>query len=186
MFAQKEDHSYVPSKGKSLAAISQGELPGVHADDANQMNAIRELFFEARLKPGYVEVRSVDGQVPADRFASVAFWAGLLYSPEARRHALKLLDLTPDDRQKLFNSALIQGLSAKLGKQTLRELSGELLTPIRETLKRRCKGEDALLLPVEETLETGKNPAQRLIDKFQTSWKQDFSKVIQYASGETG
>ncbi len=168
MFAQTPDGRYIAAEGKSVSDIAAGKLPGTLLTEANLTNSIQELFFEARLKPGYVEIRSLDGQSPADRYAAAAFWVGLLYRPEARRLTLDLLGgLTAQAREKLLDDAGEVGMAAKTDQFTIRDVTKRLADAARETLVNRGRGEEKLLEPVFEILSTGKNPAARQLEKFQ-------------------
>jgi glutamate--cysteine ligase len=182
MFAQDGNQHYVPGEGVSLADIAAGKRKGLTADDNNRLNGIRELFTEARLKPGYVEVRNIDGLRVADRYAAVAFWIGLLYSREARLTALKHCSAaSSDDREKLFLAATREGLSAKAGRCGLKALAKELVNIARQTLKSRGYGEEKFLEPVVQTIEEELNPAQRILKEWNGSWKREMAQLIRYA-----
>lgn len=187
MFATNRDGEFVPANGVSLEQIAERRTPesmkNVVADENNRMNALREMFFEARLKPGYVEVRSIDGQMPRFREASVAFWTGLLYSPEARRRALCCLgDIGIDKRQKLWIASNKVGLEAPIGRGTLLDCAKDLLPLAAESLRVRGFGEEKFLAPIEEVIATGKNPAQVLLEKFRGEWKGRMEPVIEYCT----
>lgn len=167
MYAQKINGEVIAAKGTTLMAIARGALPDVEPDQANQMSAVRQLFFEARLKPGYVEVRSVDGQNPSYRYAAAAFWMGVLYSKDARRLALdRLGDLTPEQRDGLVVSATQVGMKASLGGLKLKEVAGELLHESRCSLKARGLGEEKFLEPLEENFKRGICPADDILAQF--------------------
>src|SRR5262249_20365390 len=120
MFASDKKGEFKEANGKTLHDLSRGTMPGVDADDANQLHAIRELFTEARLKPGYVEVRSIDGQIPQIRYAAVAFWMGLLYNPAGREFLLREFSCLPlSERHNLLLTAMKDGLDGKWGKCSL-------------------------------------------------------------------
>lgn len=180
MFAQDHKREYVPGLGKSLEDISRGALPNVCADEWNQLNAVREYFTEARLKPGYVEVRSIDGLGARDRYASIAFWVGLLYSSEARKKTLQLLGgLSDDERRALAASAAKEGVSAKLNGKSLRELSLILTDTAKTSLEERGHGEEAYLKPIYENLEENTNPGLRILKLYQGEWQHQIAALIQ-------
>ncbi len=172
MFAQAQDGTYLPANGKSLEEIAAGKLPGASLSESNLTNAVQELFFEARLKPGYVEVRSLDGQSPADRYACSAFWVGLLYRSEARKLALDLLGgLSAQGRERLLDESARIGLDAQEDGLHIKVVSRKLVEAARETLVNRGRGEEKLLEPLDRILESGKNPGQLQLEKFQKSGK---------------
>lgn len=167
MYAQKINGEVIAAKGTTLLEIAKGALPDVEPDEANQMSAVRQLFFEARLKPGYVEVRSVDGQNPGYRYAAAAFWMGVLYSKDARRLALdRLGELTPKQRDNLLVLATQVGLKASLGGVKLKDIAGELLHESRCSLKDRGFGEEKFLEPLEENFKRGICPADNILARF--------------------
>jgi len=170
MFAQIKDGTYVAANGLSFLDIAEGKLAGAVADEANGLNSLRELFTDARIKPGYVEVRSIDGLRPRDRYAAVAFWVGLLYSAEARELAIHHCSAnSSENREAVWMAAAKYGLSAEVGECCLRPLAQQLAEIAKETLLKRGFGEERFLEPVWETLATGKNPGQVSLDLFQSS-----------------
>ncbi len=183
MFAQNEKGEFVAARGATLKSIQSGALPGVCANGVNEMHAVRQAFTEARLKPGYIEVRSIDGQRSAMRFAAAAFWMGVLYSPEARALSLNALGgLTPSARNELWDNALKQGLDAKIGRVSLVDIARDLTGVAMVALKARGLGEESLLLPLQENLIRGLNPAQILLERFGQNCPEDFSGLLEYLS----
>lgn len=180
MFAQDGTGTYVPAHGKSLAQIEKGELEGVSIDENNQWNAVRELFTEARIKPGYIEIRNIDGLMPEMRNASAAFWVGLLYGEDARKSTLERLGSLPaEEKNTLWKESTRIGLDAKVGKTHLREITRELVCTANDTLKKRGKGEEALLSPLMQSLDHLTCPAENLLQKFHAEWNQDIHKAIE-------
>lgn len=181
MFAQDSSENFVPAEGLSLADIAAGRLPGVVVDDNNRMNAVREIFTEARLKPGYIEIRSVDGLRIDYRYAATAFWMGVLYSKEAREFTLSHLGcLSREWRNQLMENILTDGLKAKHGKVDVGSISEELVKLARRGLQIRGNGEEKYLAPLEENVARRKNPANLIIESFEGEWHGDFSKLISY------
>jgi glutamate--cysteine ligase len=181
MFVQNEKTEYLPGEGYALTDIENGKLPGVTCSESNQLNAMRQLFSEARIKLGYVEVRSIDGLLPNDRYAAAAFWLGLLYSPTARRESFKLLGhLNEEERQQLFNLALKMGLKAQLGTVQIRSVAEALIDIAESELKTRGFGEESLLGPLKENLKANDNPATILLKKFKSEWHSDIQKAVEF------
>jgi glutamate--cysteine ligase len=174
MFVQNDGGSHVESHQRSLQEIALGQLKNCSLNEENEMTALRQLFTEARLKPGYVEVRSIDGLRVADRYAAVAFWTGLMYSEPARLFVLdKLGTLSPKQREELWIAAGREGLKATAGGVSLHSLAKEVLEVSRKSLLRRGLQEERFLEPVERTVVDGKNPADRLLEAYLGPWKQD-------------
>jgi len=180
MFVQDSKTQYLAGKGLNLIEISEGKLSGVSCSDENQLNSMRELFCEARIKLGYVEVRSIDGLLPDYRYAASSFWLGILYSPSARKEVFKLLgNLSAADRQELFNKSLVSGLSATQGNTNISHVAQTLVEIAESELKSRGFGEEILLDPLKENLKTKNNPASLLMKRFKSEWNSDIKKVIE-------
>jgi glutamate--cysteine ligase len=181
MFAQNTAGQYLDVGGHSLAQLDQGAVTGVPADERNQMNGIRELFTEARLKPGYVEVRSIDGLRPADREAATAFWVGLLYNTESRRAVVEEMGGCCEDpiHKKLLAAASLDGLDAKVGNVAIRPIAETLVVAAQKGLERRGLGEEKFLEPIIRNLRDNLNPAQRVLDYYREC--PDIGALIEYA-----
>jgi len=181
MYAVRDDGAYVAAKGLSSAAIERGEFPGVTAGSRDNLtNGVRQIFTEARLKPGYVEVRSLDGLPPRIRYAAAAFWVGLLYGRDARAAVLdRLGGLAADARHELWVRASREGLRARFGGGSLADTAGALLSQARASLVARGRGEEKLLEPIEEILDRGKNPAELLLERFHGPWGERVEPVIE-------
>jgi len=173
MFAQDNRREYVAANGKTLAEISRGSLPNVIADENNQMNAVREYFTEARLKPGYVEVRSIDGLNSRDRYASVAFWVGILYSAEARKKALALLGGVSSQ-----NRVAMAAEAGKSGLSQFRDVALQLVNAAKQGLIDRGHQEEVYLQPAYESIEENANPASRILKQFEGPWQHQVAPLI--------
>lgn len=181
MFAEDSSGNYIATGGLSLSDIDSGKLADAKVDDHNRMNAIREIFTEARLKPGYIEIRSVDGQRPDYRAAALAFWKGVLYSKEARELALKtFLPLGQIERSNLLEEVLKSGLKLVFGRLKIGPLADEFLMLARQQLKTNNTGEEKYLEPLEENVKKRLNPAAILINNFEGSWHKNMARVIEY------
>lgn len=185
MFAQDKAGNYIAANGASLIDIANGKLANAVADENNGLNSLRELFTDARIKPGYVEVRSIDGLRPRERYAAVAFWVGILYSTEARKRAIAHCSAaTADNLEAVWMASATIGLPAIVGTCGVRSLAHELAGIAKDTLLERGYGEEKFLEPVWDILESGKNPGQVALDIFQSNGAQGLSKIIEFASGK--
>lgn len=175
MFVQNRKKQYVPANGMNLHDIEVGKIDGAILDDTNQWNAIRQLFTDSRVKPGYVEIRSLDNLSPQDRYAATAFWMGLLYSGDARKLCAELLGRYDDAKRRELNLAVAKdGLKAQ-SFVDIAAISKQLFNAAHASLKERGLGEEAFLEPLAEIIETKTNPAQRIIQDF----KGDMSLVLE-------
>lgn len=183
MFAQNASRGYVAANGLSLAQLAENRIAGVTADETNQFNAIREFFTEARLKPGYVEVRSIDGLRPRDRYAATAFWTGLLYSPGARQVALELVGRIGNaEREEATLAAAKVALAAKVGGRPMHEVASELVRVSEQSLLARGFGEEKYLAPIKENLEDGVCPAERVLHHFRGAWGGRMAPLVEYSA----
>jgi glutamate--cysteine ligase len=146
MFVQNDEGHYVNAKGNSLKTLSEGAFSGVSANQTNMRSAVQQLFTEGRLKPGYVEVRSVDGQPPHSRMIAAAFWTGLLYSPMARQLAFDLLGhLSSKELDQFWELTSRKGLKAEFLGMQVQAIADKLLQKSKECLIERGKNEEKYL-----------------------------------------
>jgi glutamate--cysteine ligase len=126
------------------------------------------LFPEVRLKR-YIEVRGADaGPLPfAESLA--ALWRGLLDDPEACAASWKLVaNVSMNEREALRRAVPREGLAARLGGHSARELAVELVALARAGLARLAGGaaDAKLLAPLEAYASEGRTPADDLLDDF--------------------
>ncbi|HVZ72557.1 MAG TPA: glutamate-cysteine ligase family protein [Polyangia bacterium] len=126
------------------------------------------LFPEVRLKR-YIEVRGADAGPLSMAEALGALWRGLLEDAGARAAAWALVDgHTFAEREALRRAVPREGLAARFGRRSIRELAVELVAIARDGLARLPGGaEDArLLAPLEARAASGRAPAADLLDDF--------------------
>ena len=182
MFVENEKGTYVNAQGCSLEKIHQGELSGVSINPTNMRWAVQQLFTEGRLKPGYVEVRSIDGQLPEYRLASAAFWVGILYDSEARKLAFNLLGtLSAADREQLWVETSQRALKTEFKGLKVREVAEELVHASVKSLKKRGKNEEVYLAPLVENVRAGLCPAEKILESFST---KGGGNVLELLKGE--
>lgn len=164
MFVQSDSGDYVDAEGNSLESISKGALRGVSAGPINMRSAVQQLFTEGRLKPGYVEVRSVDGQLPDYRMAATAFWTGVLYSDSGRKLAFELLGhLSADQLSELWNLTSRQGLKTEYMEIRVQNVAEKLAQQSKKFLSERGKNEEKYLNPLMENVKRGVSPAENFL-----------------------
>jgi glutamate--cysteine ligase len=137
------------------------------------------LFPEVRLKR-YIEVRGADAGPLPMATALGALWRGLLDDASARAAAWALVaNHSFDEREAVRRAVPREGLAARLGGRSLRELAVELVGVARAGLARLPGGaEDArLLATLEEHAATGRAPADDLLDDFAAE-KGDPAKLV--------
>ena len=178
---------YIDAAGQSFRDFLNGKLPALPGElplESDWIDHLSTAFPEVRLK-SFLEMRGADGG-PWNRICALpALWVGLLYDQGALDAAWDLVrHWTMDEREALRDAVPKLGLDAPLpGGGKLLDLAREVLPIARAGLSARARldssgnNETGFLEPLEEIVETGKVPAQRLLDKFHGEWGGDISRV---------
>jgi glutamate--cysteine ligase len=189
MYFVFRDGKYIDAAGLSFRDFMAGKLsvlPGELPRMSDWTDHLSTAFPEVRLK-SFLEMRGADGGPWSRICALPAFWVGLLYDQGALDAAWNLVkDWDMDGRERLRSEVPRLGLDAPLpGGGTLRDIAGEVLAISRSGLAARrmlnSMGEDetGFLSPLAEIVQSGKVPAQRLLDKFNGEWGGDISRVYE-------
>jgi len=137
------------------------------------------LFPEVRLKR-YIELRGADAGPLPMALALAPLWRGLLEDPGARAEAWALVaDRDLASREALRRAVPREGLAARFGRHTVRELAVELVRLARAGLVHLPGGpaDAALLAPLESYAAAGRCPADDLLDDF-TAEKGDPTRLV--------
>jgi glutamate--cysteine ligase len=179
MYFVKRDTTYHDVAGASFRDLLDGklpQLPGVRASQADWANHLSTLFPEVRLKR-YLEMRGADVGPPERIVALSAFWTGLLYDEAALDAAWDIVKTWSDeDRQRLRDETPRLGLRASVAGRPLTEVARHVLALSRAGLARRAllneagADESVHLDCLAEVVESGRVPAEALLDKFATEW----------------
>lgn len=120
-------HGLVPSHGTTFQdLLSRSGCDAVTLDDWELH--LSSIFTEVRSYT-YIEVRSADLQVDPLIPAVPAFWAGLLYHPEASRAALEMSAAWDDPAawRRAMDSAARRGLEGEIEGRPIRDLASRIL-----------------------------------------------------------
>lgn len=124
------------------------------------------IFTDARLK-GVVECRSADGPRPADVMGPPALWTGLLYDRAALEGATALLAPYLPLWEDMKRAAARDGLRARVdGRTTMLDLARALVGLAAQGLRARGLGGERYLAAAEESVRTGRAPADRVLELF--------------------
>ncbi|OBX18536.1 glutamate--cysteine ligase [Erythrobacter sp. QSSC1-22B] len=187
MYFVFRDGKYIDAAGMSFRDFLKGELPALPGElprEADWWDHLSTAFPEVRLK-SFLEMRGADGG-PWNRICALpAFWVGLLYDQSALDAAWDLVkDWSMEERETLRNAVPKQALDAALpGGGRLQDLAKEVLAIARSGLSARARlntsgdNETGFLETLDEIVESGKVPAQRLLDLYHGSWNGDVSQV---------
>lgn len=171
--------------------LAAGAWPdGAAVTHADLWNHLGSIFTDARLKKGVIELRSTDGQAPADLFAIPALWVGLMYDEQARQAALDLLGGLALDapRAALLESVPRDGLQARWGARTVQDLAQQLLDLAQAGLQRRVDAELEQptvldrLTPFRELVAQGRSPADGLLERWRGEWGQQLGPLVEHLS----
>jgi glutamate--cysteine ligase len=180
---------YIDAAGQSFRDFLKGELPALPGElptESDWIDHLSTAFPEVRLK-SFLEMRGADGG-PWNRICALpALWVGLLYDQTALDAAWDLVkDWSMEEREALRDAVPKLALDAPIpGGGTLRDLARVALPIARGGLSARGRLNDAgdnetgFLEPLEEIVESGKVPAQRLLDKFHGQWGGDITRVYE-------
>ena len=150
-----------------------GELPTI----SDWSDHLTTVFPEIRIKK-YIEMRGADGGPWRNLCALPAFWTGLLYDDDALRAAWDLVkDWSTEERAQLRADVPRLGLETRFRGKMLQAVAIAAVQLANAGLKRRAhqngEGDDesVFLQPVIEVAESGKTPADTLLDEYATRWR---------------
>jgi glutamate--cysteine ligase len=179
MYFVKRDSTYHDVAGASFRDLLAGrlaQLPGERATRSDWANHVSTLFPEVRLKR-YLEMRGADVGPPEQIVALSAFWAGLLYDDAALDGAWQLVKgWSSEEREQLRADVPKHALRAAVAGRSVRDIARDALALSHEGLKRRAYTDEAgrdetrHLDYVHEIVETGRTPAERLLDRYHGAW----------------
>jgi glutamate--cysteine ligase len=187
MYFVFRDGRYIDAAGLSFRDFLDGKLsvlPGETPRLEDWKDHLSTAFPEVRLK-SFLEMRGADGGPWNKICALPAFWVGLLYDDQALDAAWdEIKHWTIEDHNRIRAEVPTLGLAAKGPRgRTFQQLGKEILEIAHKGLaaRKRFNGagddETGFLDPLREIVESGKVPAQRLLDRYHGEWNGDLSKV---------
>ena len=190
MYFVIRDKKYINVAGESFRDFLEGrlpQLPGEKPTIKDWEDHLSTLFPEVRLKQ-FLEMRGADMGDAAQVVALSAFWTGLLYDEISLESAWELVkDWTQDQRDQLRRDVPRLGLDTPFDRSSIFDVAAQAVGIAEAGLVRRNrrngKGQDETiyLAPLEETIRTGKAPAQRWLDKFRGEWGQSVLPIFSEA-----
>jgi glutamate--cysteine ligase len=181
MYFVIRDGEYINTAGENFRAFLDGKLPQLPGEKPrikDWENHLSTLFPEVRLKQ-FLEMRGSDMGDRAQILGLAAFWVGLLYDDQALSAASDLIaDWTDAEREALRNEVPVKAIHTPFRGKTLADVSQQVVALAKGGLQRRGLGEDIYLTPFEETLDLGKTPAERWLDKYHGEWQGDLTRVF--------
>ncbi len=188
MYFVYRDGVYIDALGQSFRDFLEGKLPALPGETptlSDWADHLTTAFPEARIKK-FMEMRGADGGPWRRLCALPAFWTGLMYDQSALDAAWDLVKgWTTEQRDALRVGASEQGLQAVVGDLNMHELAQEVVAISEAGLKARAipgaggmiPDETHFLNALKESLESGKTPADELLDRYHGDWNGDLTRV---------
>ena len=190
MYFVYRDGKYIDALGQSFRDFLKGELPALPGEKptlSDWADHLTTIFPEARVKK-FIEMRGADGGPWRRLCALPAFWVGLMYNQSALDAAWDLCkDFTAPQREALRIAASEQGLQAQVDGINMLDLARNVVDIAEGGLKARGKEGAGGLVPDEthflnalkESIESGKTPADELLDRYNGEWGGDLTRIYQ-------
>jgi len=188
MYFVYRDGKYINALGQSFRDFLKGELPALPGEMptlSDWADHLTTLFPEARVKQ-YIEMRGADGGPWRRLCALPAFWVGLMYDQGALDGAWDLVKgWDAQTREALRVAASVDGLQAQVGGIGMHDLAREVVTLAEAGLKARAMPGAGGLVPDEthflsalkDSLDSGKVPADELLEHYNGDWAGDLDQI---------
>ncbi|WP_212524969.1 glutamate--cysteine ligase [Actibacterium sp. MT2.3-13A] len=188
MYFVYRDGKYINALGQSFRDFLQGKLPALPGETptlSDWADHLTTIFPEARIKK-FIEMRGADGGPWRRLCALPAFWVGLTYDQGALDAAWDLVKgWDAETREAWRVGASERGLQAEVGGRSMQDLAREVLDIARSGLKARARpglggmvaDERHFLHALEDSVETGKVPADELLEHYNGDWGGDLSRI---------
>lgn len=187
MYFIKRGSTYLDVSGSSFRDLMAGRhsaLPGEKATLSDWTNHLSTLFPDVRLKR-YLEMRGADGGPWARICALPAFWVGLLYDEAVLAQAHDLaMDMSVQERASIRELVPRHGLKTPFRGGTVNDLARQLVALSKQGLAARARhnasgnDETIFLSTLEEVVETGRSPADILLERYHGPWGGNLDHVF--------
>ncbi len=187
MYFVYRDGKYIDAAGQSFRDFLDGKLPALPGETpllSDWVDHLSTAFPEVRLK-SFLEMRGSDGGRWNKICALPALWVGLLYDQGALDAAWDLVkDWTIEDHLRIRSAVPTHGLQTEApGGGDFQALAKQVLAIAHDGLAARGEvnslgeNETAFLNPLHTIADTGKSPADVLLDKYEGEWGGDLSHI---------
>jgi glutamate--cysteine ligase len=188
MYFVYRDGRYINALGQSFRDFMAGRLPALPGEVptlSDWADHLTTIFPEARLKK-FIEMRGADGGPWRRLCALPALWVGLIYDQSSLDAAWDLAKgWDAETREALRVSASVEGLAGGAGSVKMLDLAREVVAIAEAGLKARARpgaggmvpDETHFLSALKDSIETGKTPADELLDRYEGAWKGDLSRI---------
>ena len=188
MYFVYRDGVYIDALGQSFRDFLEGKLPALPGETpmlSDWADHLTTIFPEARIKK-FMEMRGADGGPWRRLCALPAFWVGLMYDQDALDAAWDLAkNWDAETRDGLRVAASEAALEARVDDIHMHDLAREVLTISEAGLKARARPGAGGLIPDEthflnalmESVESGQVPADELLERYNSDWAGDLSRI---------
>ncbi|RBO51619.1 glutamate--cysteine ligase [Rhodovulum sp. BSW8] len=188
MYFVYRDGRYIDALGQSFRDFMAGRLPALPGEVptlSDWADHLTTIFPEARMKK-FIEMRGADGGPWRRLCALPALWVGLTYDQGALDAAWDLVkDWDAETRDAWRVAAATDGLDAEVNGVKMLGLARQVVDIARGGLKARARpglggmvqDERHFLHALEDSVETGKTPADELLEHYHGDWNGDLSRI---------
>ncbi|MRU15331.1 glutamate--cysteine ligase [Roseovarius sp. A21] len=188
MYFVYRDGVYHDALGQSFRDFLKGELPALPGEKplmSDWADHLTTIFPEARIKK-FIEMRGADGGPWRRLCALPAFWVGLMYDQSALDAAWDLVkDWDAPTREALRVAASEDALDTTVNGMSMHEIAREAVAISEAGLKARARpgaggligDETHFLNALKESIETGKVPADELLEHYNGDWNGDLTRI---------
>ncbi|WBU53864.1 glutamate--cysteine ligase [Paracoccus sp. SCSIO 75233] len=188
MYFVYRDGKYIDALGQSFRDFMEGKLPALPGEVptlSDWADHLTTVFPEARVKK-FIEMRGADGGPWRRLCALPALWVGLLYDQTALDAAWDLVKgFDAETREGLRVAAARDALQGEAGGVKLHDLAREAVAIAETGLKNRARPGAGGLVPdethflnaLQESVESGRVPADELLEKYHGEWHGDLTRI---------
>ncbi len=188
MYFVYRNGEYINALGMSFRDFLKGELPALPGEMptlSDWADHLTTAFPEARIKK-FMEMRGADGGPWRRLCALPAFWTGLMYDQNSLDAAWDLVKgWDAETREALRVASSEQALQAQVGTINMHDLAREALNISEAGLKARARSGAGGMVPDEthflnalrESIDSGKVPADELLERYYGDWNGDLSRI---------
>ena len=187
MYFAFRDGRYIDAAGLSFRDFMDGRLPALPGERptlTDWNDHLSTAFPEVRLK-SFLEMRGADGGPWGRICALPALWVGLLYDDRALDAAWdEVKHWTIEDHHRIREQVPRLGLATKGPRGRDFQALGRVVLDIAEAGLRarariddRGRDESFFLDPLRRIVDSGKTPAEDLLDRYHGEWGGDIARI---------